>query len=83
MVVDARLPSSTFAVRHALPLDGLLGLATGSGYLDLVIFQHGVLDLAVPSAGPDESPHIAIGGLRRAFAGFVLARGWRAPQGRR
>ena len=26
-------------------LDGLLGLATGSGYLDLGIVMHGVLDL--------------------------------------
>jgi len=62
-------------------LDGLLGLATGSGYLDLGIFLHGVLDLPLVTRILMNLPHIAIGGFA-VFAGFVLARLW-APQGRR
>ena len=56
-------------------LDGLLGLATGSGYLDLGIFLHGVLDLPLVTRVLMNLPHIAIGGFA-AFAGFVLARSW-------
>jgi len=62
-------------------LDGLLGLATGSGYLDLGIFLHGVLDLPLVTRILMNLPHIAIGGFA-VFAGFVLARLW-APQGQR
>jgi hypothetical protein len=56
-------------------LDGLLGLATGSGYLDLGIFLHGVLDLPLVTRILMNLPHIAIGGFA-AFAGFVLSRSW-------
>ena len=63
-------------------LDGLLGLATGSGYLDLGIFLHGVLDLPFTTRGLMNLPHIAIGGFA-AFAGFVLARGAATPAGAR
>jgi hypothetical protein len=56
-------------------LDGLLGLATGSGYLDLGIFLHGVLDLPLVTRILMNLPHIVIGGFA-AFAGFVLARRW-------
>jgi hypothetical protein len=56
-------------------LDGLLGLATGSGYLDLGIVLHGVLDLPLVTKVLMNLPHIVIGGFA-AFAGFVLARGW-------
>jgi hypothetical protein len=56
-------------------LDGLLGLATGSGYLDLGIFLHGVLDYPFVTRVLMNLPHIAIGGFA-AFAGFVLARWW-------
>jgi hypothetical protein len=59
-------------------LDGLLGLATGSGYLDLGIILHGRLDLPLRTRVPMNLPHIAIGGFA-AFAGFVLARVW-APR---
>jgi len=56
-------------------LDGLLGLATGSGYLDLGILVHGVLDLPFVTRVLMNLPHIAIGGFA-AFTGFVLARRW-------
>lgn len=59
-------------------LDGLLGLATGSGYLDLGIFLHGVLDLPFVTRVLMNLPHIAIGGFA-AFAGFVLSRWWGRP----
>jgi hypothetical protein len=56
-------------------LDGLLGLATGSGYLDLGIALHGVLDLPLTTRILMNLPHIAIGGFA-AFAGYVLAPAW-------
>ena len=56
-------------------LDGLLGLATGSGYLDLGILVHGVLDLPFGTRVLMNLPHIAIGGFA-AVTGFVLARRW-------
>jgi hypothetical protein len=56
-------------------LDGLLGLATGSGYLDLGILLHGVLDLPFVTRLLMNLPHIVIGGFA-AFTGFVLARRW-------
>jgi hypothetical protein len=59
-------------------LDGLLGLATGSGYLDLGIVVHGLLDLPFTTRVLMNLPHIAIGGFA-AFAGFVLARVWPPP----
>ena len=59
-------------------LDGLLGLATGSGYLDLGIFLYGVLDYPFVTRVLMNLPHIAIGGFA-AVAGFVLARWWGRP----
>lgn len=56
-------------------LDGLLGLLTGSGYLDLGIVKYGVLDLPLMTRVLMNAPHIAIGGFA-AFAGYVLARRW-------
>ena len=43
--------------------DGLLGLATGSGYLDLGIMNHGVLHLPLTFKILANLPHIAGGGL--------------------
>jgi hypothetical protein len=64
-------------------LDGLLGLATGSGYLDLGIVMHGVLDLPLMTRVLMNLPHIAIGGFA-AFVGYVLPRIWsRAAADRR
>jgi len=56
-------------------LDGLLGLATGSGYLDLGIVKDGVLHLPLMTRVLMNAPHIAIGGFA-TFAGYVLARRW-------
>ncbi|HTO10163.1 MAG TPA: hypothetical protein VMQ51_01230 [Candidatus Binatia bacterium] len=56
-------------------LDGLLGLATGSGYLDLGIVVNGVLALPLVTKILMNLPHIAIGGFA-AFAGYVLAPRW-------
>ena len=54
-------------------LDGLLGLATGSGYLDLAIIVYGVQPLPLQFKLLANLPHIALGGFA-AYAGFVLAR---------
>ena len=56
-------------------LDGLLGLITGSGYLDLGIVLHGVQPLPMSFKILANLPHIGLGGLA-AFAGFGLSR-WR------
>jgi hypothetical protein len=50
--------------------DGLLGLATGSGYLDLGIMNHGMLDLPLTFKILANLPHIAGG----AFAIFSSVR---------
>jgi hypothetical protein len=64
-------------------LDGVLGLFTGSGYLDLGIVMNGVLDLPLMTRVLMNLPHIAIGGFA-AFAGYVLPRIWpRAAADRR
>ena len=54
-------------------LDGLLGLITGSGYLDLGIFLYGPLDLPLTTRIFANLPHLAIGGFA-AWVGYVLAR---------
>lgn len=56
-------------------LDGLLGLVTGSGYLDAGIFVNGVLHLPLVTKILMNLPHITIGGFA-AFAGYVLAPRW-------
>lgn len=53
-------------------LDGLLGLVTGSGYLDLGIVIYGVQNLSFGFKILANLPHIALGGFA-AFCGFVLA----------
>jgi Domain of unknown function (DUF4383) len=54
-------------------LDGLLGLATGSGFLDLGIIKYGVLDLPLTFRILANLPHIGAGSLAifasRRFAG--------------
>src|SRR5262245_9032809 len=52
--------------------DGLLGLATGSGYLDLGIIKYGVLDLPLTFRVLANLPHIA-GGAFAVFASFRFA----------
>ena len=56
-------------------LDGLLGLATGSGYLDLGILRYGIVPQPWGFRILANLPHIALGGFA-AFAGFLLPR-WR------
>ncbi len=41
--------------------DGILGLATGSGYLDFGIFTHGVQDLPFGFKVAANAPHILLG----------------------
>lgn len=53
-------------------LDGLLGLATGSGYLDLGIVVYGVQNLPIGFKILANLPHIALGAFA-AYSGFVLA----------
>ena len=53
-------------------LDGLLGLAAGSGFLDLGIMNHGVLDLPFTFKILANLPHIA-GGAFALFASFRFA----------
>lgn len=53
-------------------LDGLLGLITGSGYLDLGIVIYGMQSLPLGFKILANLPHIALGGFA-AYCGFVLA----------
>mgnify|MGYP000394657068 CR=1 FL=1 len=48
-------------------LDGLLGLVTGSGYLDLGILNNGVLDLDFTFKLLANLPHIALGAVAVIF----------------
>lgn len=43
--------------------DGLMGLAVGSGYLDLGIINNGVLDLPFTFKIMANAPHILLGGV--------------------
>lgn len=54
-------------------LDGLMGLITGSGYLDLGIVLYGWQDLSIVFKIFANLPHLALGGFA-AFSGFVLAK---------
>jgi len=53
-------------------LDGLMGLAVGSGYLDLGILLAGVQHLPFGFKILANLPHVALGGFA-VFAGFTLA----------
>jgi len=53
--------------------DGVLGLLTGMGYLDLGIFLHGPMGIPLQTRIAMNVPHIAIGGVA-IWAGYVLAR---------
>ncbi|PYB70790.1 DUF4383 domain-containing protein [Rhizobium wuzhouense] len=53
--------------------DGLLGLATGSGYLDLGIINYGIQDLPLGFKILANLPHITLGGLAVVSA-FVFRR---------
>ena len=51
--------------------DGVLGLLTGSGYLDFGIFIRGVLDLPLSTRIFANAPHLGLGGLA-ILIGYVL-----------
>ena len=52
-------------------LDGVLGLITGSGYLDFGIFINGVLSLPLATRIFANTPHLFIGGLA-TIIGYLL-----------
>ena len=54
-------------------LDGLMGLVTGSGYLDLGIVVYGVQQLPFTFKILANLPHIGLGGFA-AYTGFILSR---------
>jgi hypothetical protein len=54
-------------------LDGVLGLLTGMGYLDLGIFLHGPMAIPLETRNAMNVPHIAIGGVA-ILVGYVLAK---------
>ena len=51
--------------------DGAMGLAVGSGYLDMGIFTNGVLDLPFGFKILANTPHIALGGVALLTGLFV------------
>ncbi|HKY86687.1 MAG TPA: hypothetical protein VJL90_08015 [Pseudorhodoplanes sp.] len=51
--------------------DGVLGLVTGSGYLDFGIFINGVLDLPLMTRIFANLPHLVLGGAA-ILIGYVL-----------
>lgn len=53
-------------------LDGLFGLAIGSGFLDLGVVKYGVLDLPLTFKVLANLPHIGLGGIALA-SGFLFA----------
>lgn len=55
--------------------DGLLGLFTGSGYLDFGIFSYGVQDLPLEFKILANLPHIGLGGVALASGLFLGRRG--------
>jgi Domain of unknown function (DUF4383) len=61
----SRRAATTFLILFgALYLaDGVMGLAFGSGYLDLGIFTNGILDLPFGFKIMANTPHIALGGF--------------------
>ncbi len=54
--------------------DGAMGLAVGSGYLDMGIFTNGVLDLDFTFKIYANTPHIGLGGFA-LLSGLFLDRG--------
>jgi hypothetical protein len=53
--------------------DGVLGLFTGSGYLDFGVFLYGPLDLPLTTRIFANLPHLVIGGFA-IYAGFSLSK---------
>jgi hypothetical protein len=53
--------------------DGIMGLFTGVGYLDLGIIQYGIQSTSMIQNIPPNVPHVVLGGFA-AFTGYVLSR---------
>ena len=53
--------------------DGVMGLFTGVGYLDLGIVQFGVQSTTMLQNIPPNVPHLVLGGIA-TWAGYVLSR---------
>lgn len=53
--------------------DGLLGLVTGSGYLDLGIVNYGIQDLPISFKIMANLPHLGLGGLA-VLASYLFRR---------
>ena len=54
-------------------LDGIVGLLTGMGYLDLGIVLHGPMDMPLATRIAMNVPHIGIGGIA-TLVGYLVAR---------
>jgi hypothetical protein len=52
--------------------DGVLGLLTGSGYLDFGILIYGIRDLPLATRIFTNAPHLALGGVA-ILVGYLLA----------
>ena len=74
-LISSRAARGYFCLFGPLYLaDGVLGLLTGSGYLDGGIFLYGPIDLALTTRFFANLPHLVIGGLA-CWIGYRLARG--------
>ncbi len=63
-LVSARAAKVFLLIFGALYLgDGVLGLITGSGYLDFGIFNYGIQDLPIGFKILANTPHIGLGGI--------------------
>ncbi len=67
------LPVVSFSILVLYLADGLLGLATGSGYLDLGIINYGIQDLPMGFKILANLPHISLGGIA-VLSAFVFRR---------
>ncbi len=73
-ILSARAAKLFLLIFGALYLgDGLLGLATGSGYLDFGIFTYGIQDLPLGFKVLANTPHIGLGGIA-LLSGLFLGR---------
>jgi hypothetical protein len=54
-------------------IDGLMGLAIGSGYLDLGVLIYGIMDVPLWFKFLTSLPHLVLGGVA-ALAGFTSSR---------
>lgn len=73
-LLSARAAKLFLLIFGALYLgDGVLGLITGSGYLDFGIFNYGIQDLPFDFKILANTPHIGLGGIA-VLSGMFLGR---------